>query len=41
VAQVTLLVRGLTARDGGVGMAGPSAVHADSAMLAVSLRGRP
>ena len=41
VAQVTLVVRGLTSRDGGVGVAGPNAVHADSAMLAVSLRGRP
>lgn len=41
VAQVTLVVRGLTSRDGGVGVAGPNAVHGDSAMLAVSLRGRP
>jgi prepilin-type N-terminal cleavage/methylation domain-containing protein len=41
VAQVTLVVRGLTSRDGGVGIAGPKAAHADSAMLAVSLRGRP
>lgn len=41
VAQVTLMVRGLTSRDGGVGIAGPSAVHADSATLAVSLLGRP
>jgi prepilin-type N-terminal cleavage/methylation domain-containing protein len=41
VAQVTLLVRGLSFRDGGVGIAGPGTVQADSAMLAVSLRGRP
>ncbi|HSE52651.1 MAG TPA: type II secretion system protein [Gemmatimonadales bacterium] len=41
VAQVILVVRGLTSRDGGVGIAGPNAAHADSAMLAVSLRGRP
>ena len=41
VAQVTLLVRGITFRDGGVGIAGPRAGQADSAMLAVSLRGRP
>ena len=41
VAQVTLVLRGLTSRDGGVGIAGPGAVHADSAMLAVSLLGRP
>ena len=41
VAQVTLVVRGLTSRDGGVGVAGPAAARADSAMLAVSLRGRP
>lgn len=41
VAQVILVVRGLTSRDGGVGIAGPNPAHADSAMLAVSLRGRP
>lgn len=41
VAMVTLLVRGLTSRDGGVGIAGPGAGKADSAILAVSLRGRP
>jgi prepilin-type N-terminal cleavage/methylation domain-containing protein len=41
VAQVTLLIRGLTSRDGGVGIAGRSGSRADSAMLAVSLRGRP
>jgi prepilin-type N-terminal cleavage/methylation domain-containing protein len=41
VAQVTLLVRGLTFRDGGVGIVGLRASHPDSAMLAVSLRGRP
>ena len=41
VAQVTLMVRGLTSRDGGVGVAGASATRADSSMLAVSLRGRP
>lgn len=41
VAQVTLLVRGLATREGGVGIAGLGASHADSAILAVSLRGRP
>lgn len=41
VAQVTLLIRGLTAREGGVGIAGPVASHPDSARLDVSLRGRP
>ena len=41
IAQVTLVVRGLTLRDGGVGIAGPRGGHADSAIMAVSLRGRP
>lgn len=41
VAQVTLLVRGLTSRDGGVGVAGRNGSRADSATLAVSLLGRP
>jgi prepilin-type N-terminal cleavage/methylation domain-containing protein len=41
VAQVVVQVRGLTARDGGVGITGPTASRPDSAMLAVSLRGRP
>ena len=41
VAQVTLVLRGLTSRDGGVGISGLNGAQADSAMLAVSLRGRP
>lgn len=41
VAQVTLLVRGLTFREGGVGLSGFRPTHSDSAMLLVSLRGRP